>query len=107
MPSQPTPLDASVSYEDATATFDLGGELDVQNSDRLRALVQAALAMRCTEVVLDCERVRFMDSSALAAVVVAAKETRQRGGRTVVRNASDPIRKLLAITGIDTVVDVT
>ena len=104
MPTQPTPLDLTVTYENDGATLSLGGEFDVQNTHRLRAAVQAALAVGSTDLTFDCEHLEFIDSSGLAVVALAVDETRARGGGVTIANASARLVRLLQVTGMDDVV---
>jgi anti-anti-sigma factor len=52
-------------------------------------------------VVLDLRRVPFMDSSGLHALIAADLRMRERGGRLVVVQGGDQIRRLLGLTGAD------
>lgn len=105
MMAEANPIELAVAYEGTGATVTLGGEVDVQNTNRLRAILQAALAMGSTSLTIDCARVTFIDSTGLGVLAFAAKETRRRGGTTTVTNPSSTLERMLQATGLDTVVD--
>lgn len=52
-------------------------------------------------VVLDLRQVPFMDSSGLHALIAADLRMRERGGRLVIVQGGDQIRRLLGLTGAD------
>lgn len=52
-------------------------------------------------VVLDLREVPFMDSSGLHALISADLRMRERGGRLVVVQGGDQVRRLLGLTGAD------
>ena len=54
-----------------TQVIALTGELDVGTVDRFRTAVREAIEARATAVVADLTRLTFMDSSGLAAMLVA------------------------------------
>jgi len=51
-------------------------------------------------VVVDCSRVRFIDSSGLRVLVLARQERTAAGGSLVVANAPESMHRLLEITGL-------
>ena len=105
MPEAPS-IELAVTYEGSHATVTVGGEVDVQNTNRLRAVLQAALAMGATSLTIDCEAVTFIDSTGLGALAFAAQEARRRGGTTTVANPTTTLDRMLQTTGLDSVVDV-
>ena len=79
-----------------TATFALHGEVDVSNAGDIRNAATRAVRAGHDVLVLDCERVTFMDSQGVNALVAAHVEL-----EVVVRLPSPPVRRVLAITGLD------
>lgn len=80
------------------------GELDVTTSSALRSAIRDAPADH--GVIVDLERVTFVDSTALG-VLIAGKKRVERQGRTfgiVVTN--ELILHILAISGLDEMFDV-
>jgi anti-sigma B factor antagonist len=52
-------------------------------------------------LVLDLRRVRFIDSSGLAALVAAWKRARRDGRRLIVVSSPGAVERLLTVTGLD------
>lgn len=76
------------------------GDLDLATVETLNAALRAAEESHQL-VVLDLRDVPFMDSSGLHALIAADLRMRERGGRLVVVQGGDQIRRLLALTGAD------
>jgi anti-anti-sigma factor len=74
------------------------GELDVAGGPVLERAVQNAAHGRDSPVILDLERVTFMDAAGLRAVIRASQAL---GGRLVVRSARSEVLRVLVITGAD------
>jgi anti-sigma B factor antagonist len=81
------------------AVVELGGELDLAVSSRLRALVDEATADGPRMLVLDVTEVAFMDSSVLREFLRAHRAVEDAGGRTVLAGAQPSVRRLLELTG--------
>ncbi len=79
------------------------GEIDFAGAPSMQAQIVAA----CIEhdehrLVLDLEAVQFMDSSGLRAVLHMQRElTEEVDGGMVILGATEPVRKLLKLTGLE------
>jgi ABC-type transporter Mla MlaB component len=58
----------------------LGGEIDVYTAPRLREAIVAAINAGHTQLVVDVEKVDFLDSTGLGVLVGALKKVRADGG---------------------------
>jgi len=96
-------LDARVSVSRfGTDSFVVaaGGELDLYTSERLREKLGDALARGGRRILVDLTGVSFMDSTALAVLVDAARALRSAGGQLVLV-ADDPrVTRVIEITGL-------
>jgi anti-sigma B factor antagonist len=84
----------------------LDGEMDVSTAPGLTSEVERA----CTgaaHVVVDMNRVRFMDSTGLAALIDAQGRLLRQQGRLFLINPSTLVGNLLACTRMDLVFDVS
>ena len=80
------------------------GDLDVTTSSELRAVIQQDV--ECTGLVVDLDRVSFIDSTALG-VLIAARKRMRRDGRAFRIVATNPtILRIFTITGLDDLFDV-
>ena len=79
----------------------VSGEVDIETAPRLRrTLVDAAGAGQ--PVVVDLGAVTFMDSSGLAALIVAQRAATAAGSTIELENVPPAVRRLLSLTGMDT-----
>jgi anti-sigma B factor antagonist len=90
-----------VARTEASAIVTVSGELDMRTAPWLAEELHRA--QRCgLPVILDLERVEFMDCSSLR-VLVNASEASKPG--LCVTPGSEQVRKLLALTGVDSVLE--
>ena len=80
------------------------GDLDLATVETLDSAVRRAEENH-ELVVLDLRQVPFMDSSGLHTLIAADQRMRERGGRLVVVQGGDQIRRLLGLTGADKQLD--
>jgi anti-sigma B factor antagonist len=80
-------------------TIRLGGELDMAASGRVEQLVQE-LARGPVDVVIDLERLEFIDSAGLRAMVICGQECERAGGSMEVILATPRIRRVFEIAGL-------
>lgn len=92
-------MDATVAAEGNELR--VSGEIDAHSV----SVVDAALAEAdpTSEIALDLSDVSFIDSSGLRALVAAHKRTEAAGGGLVLVGPSQPVLRLLGLTGLDQV----
>jgi anti-anti-sigma factor len=76
------------------------GELDLSVVDQLQKRLDAAV-MDDVEVHVCLERCDFIDSSGIAAIVLAHRQLASNDRRLLLRNPSGQVSRALAITGLD------
>jgi anti-sigma B factor antagonist len=89
----------------------VGEEGGDEAEGRLNAVTAAALAARVgeaveegrSEIVCDLSGVTFLDSSGLAGLVAAVEVTVSAAGSSKLAAASDEVRRMFALTGLDRV----
>ena len=79
--------------------------LDLRGSERLRALLDDAVAPR-RRVVVDLSAVEHVSSAALAVLVSGHRRLRDGGGALVVRSPSAAVVRELRISGLHRVIAV-
>jgi anti-sigma B factor antagonist len=85
---------------DGTATLVLAGELDLTTAPALAGHLEQALTRRPRRLVLDLARVTFVDVAA-ARVLAGATRRQPAAGAPVLRQAGPEARRILALTGLD------
>jgi anti-sigma B factor antagonist len=84
----------------------LEGELDLATTPDLAAVVGGALASGASRIVLDAARLEFADSTGLAGIARLSKQASDQGSALVLCNCNELTAKVLALTGLDTLVEV-
>ncbi|MGA9101622.1 STAS domain-containing protein [Aeromicrobium sp.] len=83
--------------------IEVGGEIDVYTAPRLREGIVAAIEAGHTRLVIDVEKVEFLDSTGLGVLVGALKKVRADGGTLDIVCTQERILKIFDITGLDKV----
>jgi anti-anti-sigma factor len=84
-----------------TVTIATAGELDLDNVERYREVIEAAETSDATRIVIDLSALDYIDSSGLAAVLVAGRRSDLAGQRLFVRAGHGEVRRLLELTALD------
>lgn len=82
----------------------LTGEIDFTSAGPVQATLSAMVLPAGGTVIVDLSRVTFIDSSGLGVLVQAHRTALEQDTRLLVV-ASPPVRKLLALTALDTVLE--
>lgn len=88
-------IDVAVSGD--TATVRVTGELDMATSHVFEHAAVGCLEGQIKDLTLDFEQVTFMDVSGLHAIERIADRVTVSQGRLVIRRASDPVARVLAV----------
>lgn len=80
--------------------------LDAQAIARLESLLDEALAMRPTHLVVDLSNCPFADAAAIGTLVEAHRRAWQAGGRLTLRSPSARLRRILELSRVDHVLHV-
>lgn len=89
--------------EEPFEIIEVGGEIDVYTAPRLREAVVNAVEAGHLRLVVDIERVEFLDSTGLGVLVGALKKVRAQGGTLDIVCTHQRLLKIFAITGLDKV----
>ena len=84
---------------DGQVILRLRGELDLASADQVQQRLDALQAAG-DAVVLDVDRLLFMDSSGLRVVLQAAENSRQSGWSFSLTAGSEQVRNLFASAGV-------
>jgi anti-anti-sigma factor len=87
-----------------TTIVTLDGEFDLAERGRMDDAFHAALESPL--IVLDCERTRYIDSTALGCILRARKAAVAKGSEMIVVAPSPNIRHLFEVCGLAEVVDI-
>lgn len=96
---------SSRSHGDHTVVT-AGGEIDLYTAPRLQAEFTSALREGPSRIVVDLSGVEFCDSTGMNVLLAALKRARERGGSLELAGPRPAVRKILQVTGLDTVFSV-
>ncbi len=78
----------------------LHGEIDMVTVPEVRDALESAMNRGCSNVVLDMERVSYLDSSALGLLVWADRRLGPHEGRLILAGADRNVSRILSISGL-------
>jgi anti-anti-sigma factor len=84
----------------------VAGELDLHTSSQLADALASAMDAGTPWVAVDMQQVSFMDSSSLGVIVASSERAREHGGGVAVACLQPAPMKVIALTGLDTVLTV-
>lgn len=76
------------------------GRIAVNNSDKMRRKLLAALRSRPAQITVDLSQVTYMDSSGLATLLEAVRVARKQGTRLVLEGLSGQPRQLFEVADL-------
>ena len=83
--------------------IEVGGEIDVYTAPKLREAILAAIDAGHLRLIIDVQKVDFLDSTGLGVLVGALKRVRADGGSLDIVCTQERILKIFQITGLDKV----
>jgi anti-sigma B factor antagonist len=93
-------LSIAVAYADDRVVLTLEGELDMATAPLLQRAVQDDGLATKQMLVLDLQRLEFIDSTGLRVILAARKQCRERGQELAVTRGSPQVERLLSVTGM-------
>jgi anti-sigma B factor antagonist len=93
-------LRIAVSEEDDRVVLSLDGELDMASAPLLQRAVENVELARRPLLVLDLERLEFIDSTGLRIILSARKRCQDRDQELAVTRGSQQVERLLSVTGM-------
>src|SRR5919204_4355004 len=94
-------LELETSKHDRQTVLTVRGEVDVYTAPRLRQAIVDLVDGGSVNIVVDMEKVDFLDSTGLGVLVEGLKRVRTRGGELSVVVTQDKIIKIFEITGLN------
>jgi anti-sigma B factor antagonist len=88
------------------AVMTLPAEIDVSNADQIREDLLAAVAQDASLVIADMSATTFCDSAGVTALVRAMRKANASGTGLRVTTSAPAVTRVLAITGVDQLIDI-
>jgi anti-sigma B factor antagonist len=97
-------LDVSSRFHDDHTIVTICGEIDLYTAPRLHSELAALLAEGMpARVVIDMSGVDFCDSTGMNVLLSCLRRARERGGELEIAAPKPAVRKILQVTGLDSV----
>ena len=93
-------LSLETRQEDGRTIIEVGGEIDVYTAPRLRDKITELVGEGNYDLVIDMERVDFLDSTGLGVLVGGLKRVRAHDGSLRLVCTQERILKIFRITGL-------
>lgn len=91
-------MDVKLSEKEGVAVYLVNGEINISTSPDLKKQFEK---QSFKKIVVDLEKVNYIDSSGLATLVEILKKTKLQGGSLALASMSDKVRSLFEITKLD------
>jgi anti-sigma B factor antagonist len=82
------------------AVIAIKGELDAYTAPGVEEQIASLVGREINNIVLDLSETGFLDSSGLRAILTAHRRLASEEGSLTLRNPSEPVTRLLEITGL-------
>jgi len=87
---------------ETAAVVDVAGEVDMATSPELRSALKRLTRSSPARIVVNLTDVDFMDSSGIATLVQAMKESKPHGGQVVLAAPSQNLLRVLQLSNLTT-----
>ena len=82
------------------SVLDLNGKIDMEGTEMLDGKITEILDRGERSVLLGFAGVNYINSAGLCALIVAGKRLTRAGGKMALAEVSEPIQKILKISGL-------
>ena len=87
-------------------TFALSGEIDSGNADEFYEEVNAAYTEKSGDVVFECAKLEFIDSTTLGTFVKILKKVKSNGHTLRITQLQPRLKKLFVICALDQIMEI-
>ncbi|HOT96917.1 MAG TPA: STAS domain-containing protein [bacterium] len=85
------------------AVMNICGDVDLYSSPQLRKEILKLVSARDVRLVVNLDRVSYMDSSGLATLIEGLQHLNRNNGRMAVTGLRDAVKEVFELTRLDTV----
>lgn len=87
------------------ATLRLAGEIDAYTAPQLKESFNSLMEQDSREIIVDLEKVTYMDSTGLGVFIGALKSAKEKDKQLKLVNIHERVFRLFQITGLDEIMD--
>jgi len=92
-----------MSHKDRPNVLPLEGEIDLHVSPEVAEELRALVAKKPKVLVIDLEKVTYMDSSGLAVLIEAMQKVQEYGGKFAIAKVQESVQHIFEIARLDQV----
>ena len=89
-----------------TNMVSIRGEIDIYSIEKFRDTIEEKIKTQASEIILDCSELSYMDSTGKGVLIELRNKTKELGQKIIMMNPRPNIRKLLALTGVDKIIEI-
>lgn len=89
-----------------TNMVSIRGEIDIYSIEKFRDSIEEKIKTQASEIILDCSELSYMDSTGMGVLIELRNKTKELGQKIIMMNPRPNIRKLLALTGVDKIIEI-
>lgn len=89
-----------------TNMISVRGEIDIYSIEKFRDSIEEKIKTQASEIILDCSELSYMDSTGMGVLIELRNKTKELGQKIIMMNPRPNIRKLLALTGVDKIIEI-
>ena len=90
-------MEISERSEKSIPVISLKGDIDLESSPQLRAVLKPKAEAKCPKLILDFSEVNYIDSSGLATLIEYFQQTQGFGGKLALACLSPRVRNVFEI----------
>lgn len=92
-------MDINIKEENGGFVAMFDGRLDTPAAVKAQQDMTPLMENADKEITLDCEKLEYISSSGLRLFLALRKEASTKGGKVVIKNINDEIKKVFMMTG--------
>jgi len=85
--------------------LNIEGKIDALSSDEFQTLILRSF-MKSNSIIVNMEKVTYMSSAGLRALILGEKTAESKGGKLVIINVPDAVMDTFKVTGISDILDI-
>jgi len=89
-------------HDSKTVFIDLDGDFDIYNTVEIKNQVNDLISRDFTNIVFNFKNVGYIDSSGIGATMVILSQMKKAGGRFILMNVFDSVKRVFEITKMTT-----
>jgi len=89
-----------------TSMIRIEGEIDIYSIEKFRETIEEKIKTQIPEIILDCSELSYMDSTGMGVLIELRNKTKEMGQKIIMINPRPNIKKLLALTGVDKIIEI-